>query len=55
MSPSVIFGSTACWRAPHMAAASSSDGSMLRSRGTSIRKAVGTMRRPSMKIMPVSE
>ena len=41
--------------APDMAAASSSAGSMLRSSGTSIRKAVGTMRSPSMKIMPAKE
>ena len=41
--------------APDMTAASSSAGSMERSSGTSIRNAVGTRRRPSMKIMPPME
>jgi hypothetical protein len=41
--------------APDMAAASSSDGSMERMSGTSMRKAVGTSRSPSTKIMPPSE
>jgi hypothetical protein len=38
-----------------MAAASSSAGSMALRRGTSIRKAVATRRRPSIKIMPSKE
>jgi len=41
--------------APDTAAASSKAGSMLRISGTSIRKAVGTSRNPSRKIMPPRE
>jgi hypothetical protein len=55
ISRTVIRPSAAAGRAPAIAAASSSDGSIERSNGTSIRKALGTILMASSRIMPPSE